>query len=510
MLTFFSSRPDHPLSDARELKRALTELPSDNPFKAVDEISGWLESLHSANDFRVDQYFDVVRQLDDVAQPQLRRLARDYLHAPRLSKTDERRLWTCSFTYYGELAGRYARCLERAGQNPKDKGSAALKPLLPLASARLLAARAAQLRWLGYRYGPITGELWEQLGQAYLAADTAGYARKSLQLYPSQRGLSSSSTQQYLHALVFQSSSIDCLMPIEIELADRLIAHFLPAFDFTAEPTPSSVHWVDAAQGMPPTRLARQPDAMRPTLRFFSPGSAPQALNEMIHQVERGKLPDNLDLGGQYAPKTVLPVLRHLALYWAAQPPLREHRRHSVKTRIAVLHGFDNCFTAFAGEDTRDAESWVVENVSLGGFGADIGEAAGDWIKVGALLCVQPEGGENWVLGTLRRYNKISDVCANVGIQSLSRQAQSIELRPRASGFSAGSGIPGIWLRSENTGRQGGMESEVRLLLPPASFDLRESLEFSHEDRNYLLTPVELEESASDYEIARYRERGAD
>jgi hypothetical protein len=39
---------------------------------------------------------------------------------------------------------------------------------------------------------------------------------------------------------------------------------------------------------------------------------------------------------------------------------------------------------------------------------------------------------------------------------------------------------------------------------------LRESLEFCHDDRNYLLTPIELEESGSDYEIARYREHIAD
>lgn len=505
MLTFFSPHPDHPLADAKELKRALAELPVDNAFKAVDEIFGWLESLRGADDFRVDQYFDVVRRLDDAAQLPLRRLARDYLHSPRLSKADERRLWTCNFGYFGELAERYARCLERAGQNPKDKGSMALKPLLPMASARLLTARVAQLKWLGYRYGPITGELWRQLGQAYLAADAAGYAQKSLQLYPGQQG-PSSSAQTYLHALVFHSSSMDSLMPIEIELADRIIAHFLPGFIFTAEPKNSSVHWVDAAQGEPPARLARQPEAMPPTLRFFSPGTAPQALNELIRQVERGELPDNLNLSGQYAPKTVLPVLRHLALYWAPQPPLREHRRHSVKTRIAVLQGFDNCFTVFSGEvarigKERDAASWVVENVSLGGFGAEVEELGIDWLKVGSLLCVQPEGGENWVLGTVRRYSKESDSCASVGIQSLSRQAQSIELRPRTSGFSAGGGIPGIWLRAGNAG------GEMRLLLPPSSFDLRESLEFSHEDRNYLLTPVELEESGGDFEIARYREQ---
>ena len=45
ILKLFSSRPNHPLGDAKELKRVLSELPLDNAFKAVDEVYGWFESL---------------------------------------------------------------------------------------------------------------------------------------------------------------------------------------------------------------------------------------------------------------------------------------------------------------------------------------------------------------------------------------------------------------------------------------------------------------------------------
>ena len=83
ILNLFSSRPDHPLGDPRELKRVIAELPLDNSFRAVDEVYGWYESLMVANDFRIDHLFDVVRQLDEAAQPFIRRLSRDYLHSPR-------------------------------------------------------------------------------------------------------------------------------------------------------------------------------------------------------------------------------------------------------------------------------------------------------------------------------------------------------------------------------------------------------------------------------------------
>jgi hypothetical protein len=508
ILNLFSSRPDHPLGDPKELKRAIAELPSDNAFKAIDEVSGWFDSLQHADDFRVDHYFSVVQQLDEAAQVPLRRLARDYLNSPRISKTEERRLWSISYAYYEGLSGLYARCIARAAQNPKDKGSDLLKPMLPLVAARLLATRGTQLKWVEYRYGPASNDLWQAIGHDYLAAEAARYAQKPLQLYPNQPGVTSV-LLQYLQALIFHSSSMDSLIPREIELADRLIEHFLSGFVFSEKCTADSVYWVDAASGAPPARLAKNPGKVTPTLRFFSPGTATQALNELIRTVERGDVPENLNLGGQYPAKVVLPVLRHLAMYWAQQPPLREHQRHVVKTRISVLHGFDDSFTVFAGEvarlgKERAAESWVVENVSLGGFGAGVDDLRGDWLKVGTLLSMQPEGGENWVLGAVRRYGKDSDSHASVGIQSLSRQAQSVELRPRASGLAATSAIPGVWLR------EGNAPGEARLVLPPASFDLRESLEFCHDDRNYLLTPIELEESGADYEIARYREHVAD
>ncbi len=145
----------------------------------------------------------------------------------------------------------------------------------------------------------------------------------------------------------------------------------------------------------------------------------------------------------------------------------------------------------------HSAESWVVEDVSLGGFGAAIAEI-GDSLKIGALLCLQPEGGDNWVLGIIRRFSKVSEARANVGIQTLSRKAFGIELRPRTSGFSATGAIPGLWLYEKD------LPGECRIVMPVTSFDLRENLEFMHNDRRYLLTPVELEESGVDFEIGRY------
>lgn len=511
-MSIFSSRPDHVLGDAKELKRVLAELPVDNAFKTVDEVYGWFESLRLADDFRADHFFSVVRQLDEAAQSAIRQLSRTYLQTVQLSKSEERRLWSLCYNYWGEVASLYARCIDRVRSNAKERGAEQLKPLLPLAASRLLAARVSQLKWVEYRYEPIGEDLWRGLGQPYLAAEAAGYAQTPVQLYPSTSGMTCVAAQ-YLLALVFYTSSMDSLLPIEVELAERLVAHFLPAFSLSSQWSPGNVYSVDAASGSPPQRLARQLDKPPPGLRYFSPSGATRALDELIGSVELGQVPVDLNLGGQYRPGVLLPVLRHLARYWAVEPPQREHARHAVKTRIAVLHGFDDCFTVFAGDvarlgKERSAASWVVENVSLGGFGVRVddlaGESSGAALRVGALLCIQPEGGENWVIGVLRRFNKDAGAQAHIGVETLSTRAQSVELRPRTTGFSATGTFPGIFLGDA------AVRGEVRLVLPSMSFDVRVSVDLVRDGRRTLLVPVELEETGNGFEVGRYRETTAD
>ena len=73
-------------------------------------------------------------------------------------------------------------------------------------------------------------------------------------------------------------------------------------------------------------------------------------------------------------------------------------------------------------------ETWIVENVSAGGFGAGIPEIKGDWLKIGCLLGLQPEGGDNWVLGVIRRLQREIPLKGSVGIQTIARSAELVQL----------------------------------------------------------------------------------
>ncbi len=153
---------DHPLADARELRRILGEIPMAQSFKALEEIVGWLESLRDTPDFPELRLYEAASQLDAAAQPCLRALSRDYLHSPQLSPADEKRLWTINHGFWTALAAAYERCLTAA--RGQGRSGEQLKPVLPGLCTRLIAALGNVLKWVQFRSGSAPGNLWQRLG----------------------------------------------------------------------------------------------------------------------------------------------------------------------------------------------------------------------------------------------------------------------------------------------------------------------------------------------------------
>ena len=492
----------HPLETARDLKKVIDDVPKDNAFRALDEVVGWIDSLRGADEFPADRLFETVRQLDDVAQPHLRRLAREYLHTARLARSDEKRLWAINFGFWVQVTDAYERCLLLVEQ--KTKAGEQMKSVLPLLITRLIGALAALIKWEQFHYGPSPSMVWKRLGHALLVAEANAVANKPVPAYSGQ-GMSSPEIE-YVKAMAFQAASMDSLLPLEIELAERLIEHFVGSFTFTKNSQIDSVYWVDLQQSDPPQRLAKMPNEATYSQRFFKPADAYAQFKGLFIDLGRGgDMPSNIALGGQFQPKVVLPVLEHLVAYLAPVPPQRSHDRHRVKHRITILNGLINSFVVFSDEfggrpTGLQMESWVVENVSRGGFGAQLASIPGEWMRVGALLAMQPEGGENWLLGIVRRYHRETETEARVGIQTLATKASAIECRSRTtSSYGAAATIPALLLDN------GGLPGEVRVVLPAYSFDLRESLEYQQGGRRFLLNPVSMVEQTADYEVASYR-----
>lgn len=405
----------------------------------------------------------------------------------------------------------YPRLLEPGGpglrprSRPVDqfvtgaKGAEPAKALLPLLLVRTLRSISEQIKWMHMRYGPVDLSAWGVFNRVFGFAEFRGLAGARVVIYPGVAG-NATPQQEFLKGVVFSASSPDALLPLEVELAERLIGEFAPKFSIGGTATAETGYWIDINQNMAPQRLVRPPQ-QTPTLRCFGASAELTEVRGLIKKIESGgQVPAEVNLGGSYEREIVLDVLGHLALYWSPEPPERKNPRHNVKSRLSVAHGFDGMLGVLGESDSLDfdsggVETWIVENVSAGGFGAVVQQFKGDWLKVDTLITMQPEGGSNWVAGVVRRVNKVGTTQARVGVQSLSKA-------PLALKFALEPGTEtGVLLKSGDPD-----SGEVRIVLRAGVFVAGQNLESERGGRFHVYMPQVIEDKGEDYEIARFRE----
>ncbi|MBI2508797.1 MAG: hypothetical protein HYV99_02020 [Betaproteobacteria bacterium] len=484
-------KADHPMADARQAQRIVAELPANDAGKALQEITEWLESLNATEGFKLDRRFENIDLLDGAAKNHQRKLAQDYLSTSRQQKFQENRLWNGINGYWKELGASYVLCIKHYESG--FSGAASIKKSLPVIVARALRALTLQLKWTLLRYGPVEPRAWSEIARLYQAAEQKGIA-------------------DFLKALMLSASSTDGLPPVRQEIAERAVAHFASGFLLSAAPE-GCTHCFDLAGPKTPVRMFKGV-APSPTMRFFGAGAALAGLEKLMAKIrEMGAIPSDVNLGGSYERDIVLDVLKHLSLQWSEKPPERNSERRKTASRITVVPGFSEILGVldpagndeldFSQEQSQNVESWIVENVSEGGYGAIIPPRKSDWIKVGTLLGVQGETSKYWGIGLIRRIAADEHQQRRVGIQLLSKGAIPIRVSRSGptSGFSAGREPQQAILLSTAPDAQG----EVGVVLREGIFNGRDSLDMTVRDKSYLLMPASMVEDGEDFDWAKFK-----
>ncbi len=497
---FGGGKPDHPMADPKEAKRILEALPANDAARALEELEGWLDSVAEAEGFKLEQRVALLFRVDEAGQLRVRKLVREYLAAVRPSRFQENRLWHRIHEYHKHAADAYARILASLSQDPKATSS--IKVQFPLLLARALRSAAQRLKWIQFRYGPTDMAVWGLLNLVFAQAERGAQADSKVTVYPGDPG-ESSPRREFLKAEIFGASSPDGLLPVEVDFAERLIADYASGFTMATAPAPELPYWTDLAQAMGPLRIARAPEST-PGLRCFGASQALAHLEIQIARIEASRqLPSEPAFSGMQSVDTALDVMRHMAMYWSSVPPERKFQRHSVKSRLTVTYGLNGVLNALGGApesldfDAAANENWIVENVSAGGFGAVVPQLKGDWLKTGALIAMQPEGGTNWLVGAVRRISKTGNQQARVGIQTLSRT-------PLACRFSVEGGASeesGVLLRPPEPDA-----TEARIALRAGAFVPGQKLELDQGGRLHMFLPQGIAERGEDFEIGRFRE----
>lgn len=496
MLKLFGrDRADHPLADFKAARHILAELPSEDSLFSLEEVTHWLLSVREEPLFRPEYRAQLVQLLDETGQAPARRLKREYLASPRQPKQQEQRVWPVVHAYWRELATAYVVAVEETQKDAE---------LLPLFAVRALRAITAYYKWACMRYSPAEAALWDLVARVHRRIDKPAMAHALLKPYPGSTQ-DSNVEREMTRLLMFAACSPNSLTPRDMELSERLIAHFAPRFLLTAEPGQETPYWVDLGAGAAPHRGPLTEIRLGP-ICFFGAGPAYDALRIFKADLRTaGALPSGLNLGGDYEFAQIIAVIDHLESYWAPRLPERRYARQSMKSRLTVVHGFDGALDvlqpgAGVGFINEDIESWIVQNVSTGGFGAVVPQVKGDWLRVGYLVALQTEGSSQWSLGILKRLACLNAQQANVGIQSLSRAPVPVELRVMTEQSLSADIEVGIVLPALR------VSEELRLILRPGVYAAGQMFVLEGPGVDRVLVPTRELERGIDYEILACRE----
>ncbi|MFA6013438.1 MAG: hypothetical protein WC742_00090 [Gallionellaceae bacterium] len=496
----FGKKSDHPLASLKSVQKLLDDLPKQDAFKALQELSSWLESLgDNTEGFRPDHQVAVLRLLDEAAQPYLRKLLRDFFALPALSTFQENLVWGVLSHYLAHSEQFYFSVVQLCRN--ADKSAASLKPHFALLAARGIAAINLRLKVAAARYAVIDPTLWNHLAEIYTFAEAQNIADESIAPY-SGFGGNSTLKREVAGTLVWFSVATGNLPPVQIHLAERMIAYLSQYLTVGTKVGEGNQWAINLLQPSAPMRVNLE-TTTHPGMRYVGFSGAEDALNNFVKTLEKGVVPQEVNLGGAvYDTGLLLEVAKLLLSRCILPAPMRRSPRRKIQVNLHIANGFNGVSeksvnNQYISDDNYDI--WEVEDISASGFRSVTHLSARESIKIGSLIGSKPENVESWGVGIVRRLSQDLSNKLHVGVEVLSNQLINVTLHARD--FSAGGEAPqALYLNKPND-----KSGEVWLLLKPGVFMPNRSFNMQLGDKVLLLLPQGVAESGEDYELVRYR-----
>lgn len=458
MFKLFGGKPDHPMFDLAEARRLLAELPPDEPRKALDDISFWLDSIRDVPGFRPEDRLAIVMLMDETGQPLQALQLQQYLAAPHLQDFHGLHMWQGIHAYAKALAAAYAACVRECRQAGVQGWE--FKEKMPVVCVRLLRAAAEQMKLELMRYVDVAPPVWQTLGEGQRFAESGQCAETMVVAYPGQV-IHTSPQRELLRALVLYISSPETMAADQIEVSYRIAGRLSSFFDLKVPADADCPYRFDLQADTPPQRNS-DAGGTTPDMRFFGAVRALPAVEKIIDQNESDPIWQERRFGSEFTPAGKLTVLKHLRTYWAQEPPQRHNERRGISAVIDVTHGFrvvsqlvmrvdmgktigqgqeevaeqERARIALTADEKIDytAETWRVSDASSDGLGATLTHSVGGWVKIGDLCGLRPQNGPLWWVGMVRRLHTDAEGRVHVGIEILARKPMSVWLRALGKG----------------------------------------------------------------------------
>ena len=116
MFGVFSSSPASVLGNPAELRRVLAEIAAAQPDLAINELTGWIESVNDTANIDLAHHVNLLYQFDSSAQPHLRKLDSAYVEQPEGKDV----VWRTGRDFWSVLSGAYELALDRYVSDPSQ------------------------------------------------------------------------------------------------------------------------------------------------------------------------------------------------------------------------------------------------------------------------------------------------------------------------------------------------------------------------------------------------------
>ncbi|MDP2142976.1 MAG: hypothetical protein Q8J80_02485 [Gallionella sp.] len=491
----FGKKSDHPLADIKSAMALLEELPRNDAHKMLMELTEWVESVGDNADFRLEHQFAVLRLLDETAQPYLRKLVREYFSPQEMSKFQENRLWLVLVNWSHHAANAHLAVFDRYCSG--DKGASALKSQLPLLAVRAMHALNGYLKYVSAHYGPMDPSLWSKVARLYQHAEQQQYLDAKVELYSGAAAAATTVRGETAELLGWYGCGVGTLSPLSMHLTERIVGLYSGSVTVAAQQAGDSLFCFDLAQPAAPLRI-KAGARVQPSTRFVSMAAMQPKLEELLRELAKNTVPQELSLGGNYPVELVREAAQYLRDY-LVDPPLRRSPRRGIKVGLKVANGFGRLLESTDMGLNFNAElplHWEVEDISASGFRTVIPNQGADGIRIGSLLGIQPDGVTHWGAAVVRRLMRDDANQLHIGAEMLANQIVGVTL-----GAGGDESQHALWLM-DKPGESSGL---ARLLMKVDAFIAQRSFQTSFGDKNYLLMPVGLDEKGLDYDLARFR-----
>jgi cyclic-di-GMP-binding protein len=459
-----------------------------DPLVSARAVSAWLRHLPTqdviARQHHVMRIFDGMRQssrpmdlhrvaaiqfLDTALGADRRQLVKQYVENIDRSARVADRGWQAAQEMSQGFVYAYQTALEQA---LADTSNPRWKPMVPQVFARLLHYHGTDAKLRAFRHERWIPAKWTNLHQLYARATELGIVKTAVALPSAGPGAMQWSTEQeYVYALLIQQLNMGSLSPAEIDWASAQMRAWGRKLEFETVPRSSEGFYVDLASKRGLVR--RTGNESGPTLHFLDttpladqleramhslrqadigePGAAAAVNQQRIGILEKVRPVVAPNLHGDLRrtprmPVTVAAKVRvGLARICVELTPKEvvgsANDADAGNEQIEVFAVADRPRARHHVPDEHDSlaasivpigdQAWQVKDRSVAGLRISASGGIGQSLVLGALVAIRQSDAVEWVLGAVRRLNKVSNDEVEAGVSIIADRVVPITVHAR-------------------------------------------------------------------------------